>query len=179
MALTLDEGARLAGGYRWAEANLFSILGGWVASTSENAVKLMLDRHSQHHAWRAQQWWDRLPVLVEVDRKALVVPLSPGLGAVMDSLPGLEGTVPRLAATYRVALPRLAAAYQSHCSQAGPAADSSTVRTLQIVGCDLAADWREGEIILQSLILDDSSVRDAADTVARLEAAILPRPHEG
>ena len=76
-------------------------------------------------------------------------------------------------------MPRLAAAYQSHCSQAGPAADSSTVRTLQIVGCDLAADWREGEIILQSLILDDSSVRHAADTVARLEAAILPRPPRG
>ena len=92
----------------------------------------------------------------------------------MDSLPGLEGTVPRLAAAYRVALPRLAAAYESHHSQAAPAADGSTVRTLQIVGCDLAADWREGEIILQSLILDGASVRRAADIVARLEAALLP-----
>jgi hypothetical protein len=179
VALTLDEGARLAGGYRWAEASLFSVLGGWVVSTPEIPVKLTLDRHSQHHAWRAQQWWDRLPALVEVDRESLVVPLWSGLGAVMDSLPGLEGTVPRLAAAYRVALPRLATAYESHLSRASAAADGSTVRTLQIVGRDLADDWREGELLLQSLIPDGPSIRRAAETVARLEEALLSGRPEG
>jgi hypothetical protein len=179
VALTLDEGARLAGGYRWAEAGLFSVLGGWVTSTPETPVKLMLDRHSQHHAWRAQQWWDRLPVLVEVDRDGLVVPLWPGLGAVMGSLVGLTESVPRLAAAYRVALPRLAAAYQKHLSQVSPASDSSTVRTLEIVSRDLIADWREGEVMLQGLILNGSSVRTAAETVAQLEETLLPGGPEG
>ena len=94
------------------EGRLFEILGGWVASTDDVDAKLLLDRHSQHHAWRADQWWDRLPVLADVDRPALVAAPSPGIGAVAEALAALAGDVPRLAGAYRVALPRLVAAYQ-------------------------------------------------------------------
>jgi hypothetical protein len=179
VALTLDEAARLAGGYCWAEGQLFSVLGGWVASTPETAVKLLLDRHSQHHAWRGEQWRDRLPVLADVDPAGLVAPLCRGLAEVMAVLPALDATVFRLAAAYRVVLPRLAAAYESHLSRASPVSDGSTIRTLRIVGGDLAADWREGELMLQTLIRDEESVRGAAATVVRLERAFLPGRGDG
>ena len=110
--MLLDEAARRAGGHRWVEARLFEILGGWVASTDEVDAKLLFDRHSQHHAWRADQWWDRLPVLADVDRPGLVVAPSPGVGALAGGLADLDGTIPRLAGAYRVALPRLVARLQ-------------------------------------------------------------------
>lgn len=129
----------------------------------------MLDRHSQHHAWRARQWWDRLPVLDDVDREGLVVEPSPAVGAVMAELTQLLGTAIRLAGLYRVAMARVHVSYRDHRKLAGEVADSSIVRTLEIVGRDVVRDWTEGEAALQSLLISTESVDGAASTVARLE----------
>jgi hypothetical protein len=171
--LLLEEAARRAGGHHWTEARLFQILGGWVASTDELDAKLLLDRHSQHHAWRAGQWWDRLPVLADVDRQRLVVPPSAPMATTAEALAGLLGTVPRLAGAYRVALPRLVGAYQEHRSGASPASDGAALRTLDIVLPDVVSDWRDGEVLLQHLLMNDDLVRLAADTVARLEGLFV------
>jgi hypothetical protein len=173
MPLTLGEGARLAGGHRWVEARFFEILGGWVTSTADVDAKLLFDRHSQHHAWRADQWWDRLPVLADIDRTSLVVAPSPEAAVAADDLAALEGTVARLAGAYRVGLPRLAGGYQRHRSQTNPASDGAAIRTLDLLLPDVAADWREGEILLQCLLTDDAAVQEAASTVARLERVIV------
>lgn len=129
----------------------------------------MLDRHSQHHAWRARQWWDRLPVLDDVDREGLVVEPSAAVGAVMAELIQLQGTPIRLAGLYRVAMARVHVSYRDHRKLAGEVADSSTVRTLEIVGRDVVSDWTEGEAALQSLLISRESVDGAASTVARLD----------
>lgn len=169
MTISLEEAATLAGGHCWAERRLFEIVGGWVASTPEPAVKLMLDRHAQNHAWRAAQWWDRLPVLADVDRDSLVAAPGAPVAAAMESLRTLDGTVPRLAGAYRVLLPRLFAAYGRHRAAASPVSDGSTLRTLGIVGPDLASDWGEGEVTLQRLLCDEAAVDAAAGAVRRLE----------
>jgi hypothetical protein len=127
--MLLDEATGLAGGHFWAESRLFETLGAWVASTDEPAAKLLFDRHSQHHAWRAQQWWDRLPVLADVDRDRLIQPPTPAVAAGAAALAGLEGATARLAGVYRVALPRLFAGYQRHRQRADPASDGSAIRT--------------------------------------------------
>jgi hypothetical protein len=171
--LLLEEAARRAGGHRWVEARLFEILGGWVASTTDIEAKLLFDRHSQHHAWRADQWWDRLPVLADVDREALVVAPSPRVASLVDELPALGGTVPRLAGAYRVALPRLVAAYQEHRLQANPVADGAAIRTLDLLLPDVVADWRDGEVLLQRLLAGEAEVAAAAETVARLERLLI------
>lgn len=129
----------------------------------------MLDRHSQHHAWRARQWWDRLPVLDDVDREGLVVQPTPAVGAVMVELTELQGTAIRLAGLYRVAMARVHVSYRAHRKLAGEVADSSTLRTLEIVGRDVVTDWTEGEAALQPLLTRRESVDGAASTVARLE----------
>jgi len=169
--VTLEESARLAGGHRWVEARLFEVLGGWVPTTGETSARLLLDRHSQHCAWRAAQWWDRLPVLADVQREALCVPPSPAVSDAIDGLRALEGTVARLAGAYRVALPRLWVAYDRHAA-AAEAADGSSGRTLSIVSADVAADWREGEAALQALIGGPEDAAAAAGPVAQLEGRL-------
>jgi hypothetical protein len=170
--LTLEDSARLAGGHCWVERRLFEISGGWVKSTPEPEVKLMLDRHSQHHAWRARQWWDRLPVLDDVDRDGLVVPPGPAVAAVLSALAELQLTVPRLAGLYRVALARVHVSYRNHRALANPVSDGSVMRTLDIVGPDVMGDWTEGEAILQSLLTDRQAVGDAAGIVSQLEGLL-------
>jgi hypothetical protein len=171
--LLLEEASRRAGGHRWKELRLFEILGGWVASTEDVDAKLLFDRHSQHHAWRAEQWWDRLPVLAGVDRGALVVAPSTGVGAAVAALAGLDGTVARLAGAYRVALPRLVAAYHAHRLEASPVSDGAAIRTLDLLLLDVAADWREGEVLLQSRLTGAVEVDGAAAAVAALEGLIV------
>lgn len=176
MALDLEENARRAGGHRWWEGALFEVLGGWVASTPELPVKLLLDRHSQHHGWRAAQWWDRLPVLAGVDRDALVAAPSDGAAHLREALQGLPDTVARLAGAYRVAVPRLLAAYAAHRAEADGLADGPTARTLDLVRSDLEADWLAGERALQGLLRAPADARRAADVVASLEGALLQEP---
>lgn len=52
--LTIDDTARFLGHATWVERRLFEVLGSWVTSTPEPAVKLALARHSRHHAWYAE-----------------------------------------------------------------------------------------------------------------------------
>ena len=85
------------------------------------------------------------------------------------ALASLDGTVTRLAGVYRVALPRLFAAYHHHRLQADPASDGSAIRTLDLLMPDVAGDWREGEVLLQLLLRDPTSVDRAAAAVASLE----------
>lgn len=172
MSITLEDSARLAGAHCWSERRMFEVLGRWVASTPDPAVKLMFDRHSQNHAWRAAQWWDRLPVLADVDRDALVSAPGAAVAAAMDSVEKLDGAVARLAGAYRVVAPRMFAAYTRHRASAGPVSDGSTLRTLGIVGPDLASDWGEGEVALQGLLRDEAAVAEAAEAVRGLEALL-------
>ena len=87
----------------------------------------------------------------------------------MDSLRGLTEPVERLAGAYRVALPRAWAAYDLHRRVAAEPGDGSTIRTLEIVSRDVAADWVEGEAALQSVLTDKDAVAGSARTVAALE----------
>ncbi|MHB1533882.1 MAG: hypothetical protein ACYC1D_04560 [Acidimicrobiales bacterium] len=171
---TLADSGRLAGAHCWAERRLFEVLGAWVASTVDIDAKLVLDRHSGHAAWRAAQWWDRLPVLADVERDALVAP-APGWADLAAALAAEESTIGRLGGAYRVALPRLAVAYSEHGHAATPLADASVIHTLGHVGPDLAADWAEGEALVQARLGSAAAVDEVATTVARLERFLVLR----
>ena len=157
------------------EMRLFEIMGSWVAGTDDVDAKLLFDRHSQHHAWRAGQWWERLPVTSGVDRGGLVVAPSAGVAAAARALESTEGVVPRLAGAYRVALPRLLAGYERHRALANPANDSAVIRTLDLLIPDVDADWRQGEVLLQERIADAVDVERSASAVAALERMLVDR----
>jgi hypothetical protein len=170
--MPLRAAAERIGGFVWSERRLFEVLSSSIAIVKDPAGKVLVDRHGAHAAWRADQWWDRLPVLAVIDRDALVVPPSDEIGAVYDEIGGSSSAVDRLAGIYRVAFPRLAARYRSHGFSTSDVADGAVRRTLDQVERDLDADRAEGEPYLHSLLIDGSSVDAAAASVARLERVL-------
>ncbi|HUD15884.1 MAG TPA: hypothetical protein VMQ59_01430, partial [Acidimicrobiales bacterium] len=75
--LSLGTAAAVVGEYRWIENALYALLGEWVADMPVAAVKVHLDGQSLRHAWHAELWADRLPVLSGEDPAALTVPSAP------------------------------------------------------------------------------------------------------
>ena len=176
MSLSLSESSARSGGHCWVERRLFEVLGAWAPATGLAEATVLLDRHSLHAAWRAGQWWERLPLLAEVDRDALVAPPAGWerlLGPAGGPPPPPPGPVAALALVYRVVLPRLLASYREHAGRASPVADGPVLRTLRHAADDVRADREEGEAALLGLLDDETTVEDAAAAVRRAEKAWL------
>ncbi|HEY1734162.1 MAG TPA: hypothetical protein VGG23_06935, partial [Acidimicrobiales bacterium] len=157
-ALPVIRAATLVGAYRWAEHRLFELTGAWAAEPSPPAVQVHLDEVSAQHAWHAELWADRLPVLDWFDPDSVTVP-SGSAGPLFDALAGLAEPVRRLAGLYRVVVPRLVAGYDHHLARTVPATDGPVIRALRLVGRDEVDGWRAGEARLQTLL---SSPADAS-----------------
>ena len=176
-AMTLDESSALVGHYRWIERSLHGLLGHWVCEVPLPSVALMLDAQSMRHAWHAQLWTDRLPVLAGVDGDALTTP-SAGAEAAVELLKGegeegAVGVLPRLAGLYRVVLPRLIATYEHHLQLANGAADAPVMRALTLVGRDDLEDWRAGERLVQELMAGPHDVAAVYGFLQELESAVV------
>lgn len=174
---TLHQTAARVGAHQWLEQAAWRLLGEWAATgiTDHPRAAVLLDTHAQHAAWRAQQWGERLPVLAGIDRPGLLRPSSPGVAAAVEQMGGRGGpatTVARLAAAYRFLLPRLLGGYQREKGLLSTVSDAPVARTLAQAASDAAADWSEGEPFLQTLLIDEAAVQEAAATVAGLELAV-------
>jgi hypothetical protein len=108
-------------------------------------------------------------VLASVEPDSLIGPPSPALDVAYRALADLDSTVSRLAGAYRFALPRLAGSYRSDRDAANPVSDGSWLRTAEMISRDVHQDWRDGELLLQTVLVDEASVSRAAQTVAALE----------
>ena len=173
--LTLEESARLVGGYRWLELRLFETLGAWVPNVPEVEVKLRLHADAPKHAWHAQLWQDLLPRGGELTADGLTVPPGAGAAAFVDALAAVAGpgqSVEKLVGVYRVVLPRQVATYRAHLARVSPVSDGPVARALELVLRDEVADWQEGEMLLHSLLTTEESVRRAAAHQAGLEARL-------
>ncbi|MGO8871193.1 MAG: hypothetical protein ACLQPH_07275, partial [Acidimicrobiales bacterium] len=126
LPLSLDTTAALIGEYRWIETTLFRLLGEWAADMPLAAVTVHLDAQSMRHAWHAELWAERLPVRSGFEPDTVTAPSNSSAalfaalaGEVLatdvpgSSWPpadeegyGRPGALPRLAALYRVVLPR-------------------------------------------------------------------------
>jgi hypothetical protein len=174
-AFTVEESARRVGHYKWIEMRLFEVLGGWVATVPELDVKTTLGRHCYHHAWHAELWHKRLPELREMNPERLTRPPNPEMEAFVAALTEPEApdqTIEKLVGVYRVLLPRKIAAYTYHLNATSRITDAPTIRSLGFILGDEETDWREGEMLLQSLIVSDSDVERAARRAAELESLI-------
>lgn len=173
--MNLDTAARVAGGHVWLERRVFEILGGWVGEVAEVPVKVVLDRHAAHAAWRAEQWYDRLPVLAGTSRDSLVAPAFTGAERLVQAASSTAGTAGRVAAAYRVLLPRVATTYRRHLEDSSSLSDGPARRTLEMTLSDVTGDWLEGQGLLESLLGDPGAVEEAAASVASLEAVLVAR----
>jgi hypothetical protein len=172
----VEETARRVGHYKWAETKLFEALGGWVATVPELDVKMRLGTHCYKHAWHAELWHKRLPELREMNPDRLTAPANDALVAFVDAMTEPEApeqTIEKLVGVYRVFIPRFVAAYTFHLSATSQITDAPTMRSLRFILQDELDDWRDGEMMLQSLIETPEEVQRAAAHQARLEALML------
>ena len=84
-----------------------------------------------------------------------------------------EDTIEKLVGVYRVLIPALIAAYTYHLNNTSTITDAPTIRSLKFALQDLFEDWRDGEMMLQSLIETPAEVRRAADHQVKLQTLLL------
>jgi hypothetical protein len=169
---SVEETARRVGNYKWAEMRLFEVLGGWVATVPELDVKLVLGRHAWFHAEHAKRWDERLPELREMNRERLNQPPNPEFEAFMDAVREPEAadlTVEKLVGAYRVLIPRFIGVYTYHLNGTSRITDAPTIRSLTFILQDEFETWRDGEMLLQSLIDTPERAERAARRYQELE----------
>ena len=172
----VEETARRVGNYKWVEMRLFEALGGWVATVPELDVKMVLGRHTYHHAWHAELWHKRLPELREMNPDRLTVPANDAFVAFMDAVrepEAAELTIEKLVGVYRVLIPRLIGVYTYHLNGTSRITDAPTIRSLNFALQDDFEDWRDGEMLIQSLLDTPAKVERAARRQAALEQLYL------
>jgi hypothetical protein len=173
---SVEESARRVGNYKWTEMRLFEALGGWVATIPELVVKMVLGRHTYHHAWHAELWHKRLPELREMNPDRLTQPPNDGYVAFMDAVREPEDadlTIEKLVGVYRVLIPRKIAVYTYHLRGTSTITDAPTIRSLKFALQDEFEDWRDGEMLLQSLIDTPEKVARAGRRQTELEQLYL------
>ena len=192
LPLRLGETAALVGEYRWIENALYGLLGDWVTDAPVAAVQVHLDAQSMRHSWHAELWSERLPVLAGVDPDALTVPSAPSAtmfavltGASLpsdvpgsswppaDEVPDRPGMLPRLAALYRIVLPRLVTSYHRHLRAASAITDAPVDRALRLVLNDEIEDWEAGERLVQRLVTRPHDVAAVHEFLQRLESQVV------
>jgi hypothetical protein len=171
-AFTLVETARRLGAYRWVELRLYEAMGAWVGSIPELEVRLAVGGACRAHAWHAEVWLERFPLMHDLDPATSTAPADPSVARLLDAVAGATDTLERLVGTYRVVVPRLVAAYTAHANHTSAAADGPVTRSLGLVLADEAAGWRDGELLVQSLIATPDHARRAAEHQGRLEAIV-------
>ena len=172
----VEESARRVGNYKWVEMRLFEVLGGWVATVPELDVKMRLGTHCYHHAWHAELWHKRLPELREMNQDRLAVPPNPEFETFMDAMTQPEApehTIEKLVGVYRVLIPHKIAAYTYHLNNTSEITDAPTIRSLKFSLQDEFEDWRDGEMLIQSLLHDDEDVDRAVTHASRLEKLMV------
>lgn len=175
-AFSVEETAKRVGHYKWIEMRTFEVLGGWVATVPELDVKLRLGTHTYHHAWHAELWHKRLPELREMNQERLNAPPNDELVDFVAALTEPEApelTIEKLVGVYRVLIPHKIAAYTYHLNNTSTITDAPTMRSLKFALDDEFEDWRDGEMLIQSLIETPDEVRRAADRQAELETLLL------
>ena len=84
-----------------------------------------------------------------------------------------ELTLEKLVGVYRVLIPRFIAAYTYHLNGTSQITDAPTIRSLRFILQDEYDDWRDGEMMIQSLIETPEDVERAAAHQARLERIMV------
>ena len=191
--LTLDAAAGLVGEYRWIEHALYRLLGEWVTDMPIAAVQVHLDAQSMRHAWHAELWAERLPVLAGANPDGWTTPSAPttALFAALSGVAppahgpgslwppaeeddfGHPGALPRLAGLYRVVLPRLVTSYERHLRVVSPMTDAPVARALRLVLNDETEDWHAGERLVERLVSRPHDVAAVYGFLERLEAVVV------
>jgi hypothetical protein len=157
--------ARL-GVYAWFEARLFEIIGGWIQSTPELEVKLLLGVEAPKHAWHAELFESlisEVPGFTAAEMIGASNVAFANVVAEIGSPKGADQTIEKLVGLYRVAIPRLIGTYESDLAAVSPISNGPLIRVLKLVLRDLNESQTSGEDGIVSLLTREAhSVRAAA-----------------
>lgn len=181
-ALSLHDAAVRHGAFSWTEQRLFTLTGAWAAAPGPgDDARCALFEWSAQHAWHAQLWADRLPVLAGVDREPLVRPPSDAVATALEMLiprpgdprgghgaPGAEAAGV-LAVLAKIVLPGLLAAYRGHAEHLVPVADRPAARALALVLRDEVEQLRALERLSSAESVRTSGASSVGAAVARAE----------
>ena len=173
---SVEETARRVGHYKWTEMRIFELMGGWVATVPELDIKVRLGTHCYHHAWHSELWHKRLPEMREMNPERLTAPPNDAYATFVQAMGEAEApelTIEKLVGLYRVLLPRLIATYTYHLNNTSTVTDAPTIRSLNFCLQDDLEEWREGEMLLQSLLDTPQDIQRAAAHQARLEELLV------
>jgi hypothetical protein len=172
LPLELHRAAGLLGAYCAVERRLFEVTGS-LSSNPEmlSEVQVYLDSLSAQHAWHAELWADRLPIVSGLDAQALVVLPSP-LDEVFQ-LVAAGGPIEAMVGLFRVVIPRLIASYVHHRALASAASEAPTLRALELVLRDEVEAFVAGEALVLGLLGSPEAVERAGEIVVRLETGLV------
>jgi hypothetical protein len=137
---------------------------------------MRLGTYCYKHAWHAELWHKRLPELREMNPERLTQPANDDLVAFVDAMTEPEApdqTIEKLVGVFRVLLPHKIAAYTYHLNSTSSITDAPTQRSLRFALADEFEDWRDGEMLIQSLLETPEEVERAAAHQARLEKLMI------
>jgi hypothetical protein len=131
------------------ELVLFEAFGRWISTTSQPSAKPLLAAASRRHAWHAELWRERFPMIPDADVDESVAEARSNLDALVDALAmfdALPSGSGRLAVA-DVAATELAREYRTALAAIDPLLDAPTARVLALVVADLeAAQGTAGEL---------------------------------
>lgn len=179
-ALPLATTAALVGWYTWLERRLFELTGAWAAAEPVAEAAVLHDRHSQQHAWHAELFEQRLPVLDGWDPARFTVAPGPAVEQLLADLGGTAGsgggTLLRLVGVARVALPRLLVGYRRHLERTTEVADAPLRRVLALVIGDELAAWQAAESLVERLVRRPHDVAVLTAHQQALETPLAGQP---
>lgn len=182
---SIEASARRLGHYAWVETRLFEVLSSLAGAGLAGAgpglagpggqagpgftgpglarLRLACLAQARHHAWHADLWLRRLPLVPGLGPDAVVVAPNPEVVALLDELARAarepteptattEGAAPPVAVVgvFRVVLPWLSATHEAHLGSARGVSDGPVMRALDLVAADHARHRRQGEVLLGS-----------------------------
>ncbi|MEM7141020.1 MAG: hypothetical protein AAF548_08305 [Actinomycetota bacterium] len=171
--MTAVQTARVVGELHWAAKRLFEVVGLWAAEADRPDIAVSMATSSRHLGWHAADLAELLPDSVLLEDEVRTEPHAPAVGAAVDAIRAIPGSVERLAVAHRVLLARVAARCVAIERVAEPHSDAALSRVLAFLLADLRRDRDDGEALLGRLLADVETVEKANARVLEAETRLV------
>jgi hypothetical protein len=170
-----EESARRVRAFAAVEEKASQLLDAFAGSMAEDHAQATLARHARHHAFHAELLRERV---ADASGSKGDAPDDADLAAFLDAVgepKGADSAIELLTGVYRVLLPRAITAYTYFLTALGSDASDADQRWYEMILKDSFDSIRDGELLLQSLLLQagEDGVQRSADRKAELEKLMV------
>lgn len=167
--LSHGEGRRRVAAFAAIERRQAALCDEWASKTavSQPQLQTILRRHARHAAWHAELWEGSVSDAAPADDRSVA--------GFLDAVGRAGDTIELLAGVYRVLVPRKVAAYTYYQRAIGTQDTEADWRWIDLIVKDELDALRDGELAIQSLLLEggDAAVGRAASRRASLETLMV------